>query len=236
MWGVMHFPASGGLGKPDEHLKKRHDLLIARRAMALCATARKDGLDSSDEIAISLADFEYFLDAPPVDEISASETAASELGLIAGEILLYLMAASKDRPKKATIKQAREHVRRINKHYLANPMKGKALPVSRSYLIKIWNEYGPVSHLWAAFWISPEVPQAGIEPYERLARLIPDGAALRRFLAIAEHFRRFGESFVASHQGRAGVPVFARFEAWTPPEGLDLPSCSPLPVELPPDP
>ncbi len=90
---------------------------------------------------------------------------------------------------------------------------------SRRPLQEYWNEYKPVSHLWAATLIWSSIP-CNIESNK--SWLSHEGVG--EVLSLSEHFRFFAESTSIGKNDNKKF-IFAKDTAWRVPEKCMLPSC-----------
>ncbi len=130
------------------------------------------------------------------------------LGLIAGQILLFVLRCAAHKPEDASVRKAIE----INERALAREarLQGRKFPNSTTKIRNAWGDYKSVSHLWAALHIL-EKGEYGLNPEN-----------LTEFLGTAEFLRRRGEEHYPPPKRAKATPLLAPNEAWRAPEILDL--------------
>ena len=124
-------------------------------------------------------------------------------GVLAGQILVFILACSQQAPELASLGVAR----RVVVHRLP---RGK----SRAWLTQMWQRFMPVAHLWAAKEAAPDVWRAANE----------DPAEFAAWLGFAEELRRRGEAWTPL---RSRVPILNPKRTWKAPKGFAMP-----PVEI----
>ena len=129
-------------------------------------------------------------------------------GWVASDVLLFvLLNVETGNRDQATISKGIERFER----FLAKPAnKHHQMPREKSGLIKMWSNFKPVAHLWAACRVIGMEHENGV-----------DEVSTGRLLAISEELRRRGESYVPKH---CKYPVLSPDKSWKLPDGLDLPN------------
>ncbi len=130
---------------------------------------------------------------------------------IAALMFLYVLACD-DAPEegeKATLDHARDTIS------TAGVIAGQMPGLSRTYVIKIWNDFSPAVHLLAAMTFLPDL--------WRVAGESGNGTRLAEFLAVAEAMRIRGETHFSDH---AGTPLLDPAKTWTVPARFILPEVS----------
>jgi hypothetical protein len=126
---------------------------------------------------------------------------------LSARLFVYVLSCAAHNPVNATLQHA---YKIIQKGFYNSRMTG----ASRASLIKIWSEYSPVAHLWAANAVGPHLSTLS-------------GSRLAEFLSRAERFRAMGE---AHKPARSKEPLLDPRETWTVPSRFILPE---VPIDLP---
>jgi hypothetical protein len=160
--------------------------------------------------------------APSYNEVIKTAISQAEGAHAAGEVLRFIVKCRIHHP---------EHPPSVSKTWdvlsktLAGELTrdGRPRSSSISFLKEAWATFKPVAHLWAAAHALPDptiAPPLEFDP----ARL----EGLPAFLALAEAFRKLGESIIA--QGQT-IPVLNPAETWCNPPDLILLQ---IEIDLPP--
>ncbi len=157
------------------------------------------------------------LNAPSYETVMERLSSTAHGGATAGDILLYIAEMKLTGHEEPSVRKAVYATERyMNNAINANGKKGSCSEVS---IRKNWEKYKPVAHLWAAmrmFQFQEENPHS----FEFGAML---ESRLDEFLATAECFRLFGESF-SPPRLKNKVSILPKGETWLVPEDYSLPT------------
>ena len=164
------------------------------------------------------------LNASSYEDTVERAVKASKKGSVAGDILDYVAQMYFTGHKQPSVRKAVY----VAEKYLSNAVDGysKKSGSSSIFIYECWKEYKTVAHLWAAF----RVLQFSNQEEENKHILNNDNPLLQlhnrgldKFLAIAEAFRNFGESYISpiikSHE-----LLLPPGETWKVPDSYSLPS------------
>jgi hypothetical protein len=173
------------------------------RCQALLAELKSRAANELITIATALR----LVASPKSNDIESALKSAAHAGGIAGQILLFILDEAKLSSSKATLTAAFELV--------YSKLRDRR---SRSHLNEVWNQYAPVSHLWAAQQLlsKSEAPdEAGDFPCSL--------GQVPLYLAVAEALRQEGEVFRPAH---SATFLLDAKKVWKTSPSLNLPRIS----------
>ena len=149
------------------------------------------------------------LHAPGLSEFRDNNEKVALQGTMAGFILFTVMQMNKEEIKGGA---SFNKVVYLIDNYHANDLRKAGFQMNSLYVKKSWRLYKPVAHLWAAhnMWQFAGSP-VDSDPYGFVD-------SIEKFFALAEVFRKFGESFYPS-TGRQ-EPLLKANETWRPPDNF----------------
>ena len=137
-------------------------------------------------------------DAPSRAEIESEVIQLQSRGENAGSIIWSIREAL-DRKEEPSINGALRK-RSDDLRSASQKLDGRAkFNLSVDRVKNDWKDFRPVAHLWAAFFCSfmlPHINDKNLLGHEVMSSDLP------HFLAVAEDYRRFGESWVSKRSGR----------------------------------
>jgi len=136
-------------------------------------------------------------------------------GLVTGTALIRLLQMAAERIPSPSVGKSLFLVQRRLQELTAYQNSHRK-PKSGRHLHRIWKDYRPVAHLWAAWGLSTIQYKDG-EPEKTFLDSLP--VFLPQFLSLAEGFRRFGLTFYPHGQA---TPVLPPRETWMFPSALQL--------------
>ena len=158
----------------------------------------------------------------------------NQKGALAGAVLLMIRWVSAHGHQGSVLKACYIHAELAKR---AKAIKGTAVTVgvteithstTQGTMEKAWSPYKTVAHFWAAYnvmrnqYMERDAEGVIVPPVDRW---FEDTDAFLKFLAIAENFRRFGESYIPRP---AAEPVLAAHSTWRVPEHVHLPDVGPF--------
>lgn len=192
----------------DEDFRVRH------RVVADCAALFEDAMEQGKEsLPIPTTTFGLILTSPPLEELQLESLTRFSYGELAGWVLGLVVHCADQYPEHASVSKAVEALETVVLPD-GRMSDGRPIPRSRGFLMKQWSAFKSVAHFYAAH----EALHWG---KKHPAEVFLD-ASLLMMVAVAEHYRRIGESLVVKH-GRSEQTLLTPGEAWTAPSDLPLP-------------
>lgn len=186
---------------PDCEQKRKEFLATSLTRIVLESSMDGEGVVIPDGMLRTV------LEAPPYSDVLNQAAKVAAKGETAGDILLYVASMVDENIKEPSIGKAVY----MAEHYL-NSAQGQKVASSDISIKKAWKSFRPVSHLWAAFRL---LQFNNIDSSPSLPDLMAKD--IKKLLAIAEYFRKFGESFFPTRT-TDNSPLFTVDECWRPPE------------------
>ncbi len=164
---------------------------------------------------------ESVLQAPAPDKLKGILESQAKKCEVAGNILLYILNTAAHESQHASVRKA---------VYILGLQYARSRSGSPRWINTTWSEFKPVAHLCAAlnFWLGDLKSR---EDYDLGTEL-----GLPKFLALAEGFRKEGESHYppVKHQ-RNPVSTLPTPKMWSVPPDFVLPTVERMPWPLLPD-
>lgn len=185
-----------------------------------------DAEAGDDDIEIPSSILRVLLNAPDYENIASRACKAADKGAVAGDVLDYIAQMHFTGYKQPSVRKAIF----VAEEYLSYAVNGLGEKGGSSniFIYDCWGKYKTVAHLWAAFRVCQLTPN---ENFPKLAGTL-FGDELGVFLAIAEKFRRFGESFIPPVV-KSRETLLPQGETWKVPESYSLPDFSMWIQEMP---
>ncbi len=180
---------------------KRKRWLQALEAKCVRKTLAKTPVNEIDPDAMSMV-----VQAALVPDYSTEERGSVKAvfsGHLVACALLFILSCARHAPERATLNAA---LRTTGAQLDRMKLRGG----SRASLMSRWRLYAPVAHLWAAMETKRDL-------FRRAAN---DGRVFAEWLALAEEFRRLGESWIPLH---GKEPILSPSKTWKVPERFSLP-------------
>jgi len=133
--------------------------------------------------------------APSFEEICNKMKIIYPMGCAAGDMLFYIYQMSKDGINKPSIKKAKKIV--SDKYGDCYTYSGDIITfndgMGNDTISKVWAQYSPVAHLWAAYRDLVGGSKESIDTFNIEEHLFSE-LKLPVYLSAAEKYRRFGET------------------------------------------
>jgi len=234
VFATMHFP---GGGSAERTLRAA---CVARWEIQIAHKLFDRAIDEEPEMALHWPEFLYMLGtqgllspssfrniAPPPPDLDSELAIRNANGLVAGQLLLRVLACSIHHLEHASLGKAVflfiEELKIENK----TKPKNERINDNRTKILDSWSKMRSVAHLWAAASL---VDEPGTKAFFKC----PDGF-LPRLLAIAEALRIHGEQHSAQRLNDKKGPILDPSSTWRPPDCLELPVVKLIPSRLPPE-
>ncbi len=198
----------------------------AKRNGLMSVKLIKEVVENGENINIPQAVLLSIIQSHPDGEVSDNAKGRYKYGQISGDVLGFLFQMHMIGHREPSLRKAYYLV--SEDYRKTKTFEGETLPSSDKMLRDSFEEFGSVSHLWAAVRelqsMTGKQTGDGRIQYNPLAFALfcLDDKLLRLFLAIAEHLRLFGESFIPSRD-KAKSPVLDPATTWRVPAGFPLP-------------
>lgn len=168
-----------------------------------------------ENIQLPIGALSYLLSISSVEDVVKRAADDAEKAVIAGDMLDFIAQMQFVGYQEPSVNKAIYLIQ----SYLSTAVKGcrRKAGSSEKTIRQHWEKYKPVAHLWAAFRVYQLAPKSN---FTNIAKTLA-GVKLNEFLAVAEHFRLFGESFkpsrIKSHES-----LLPKGETWQVPEDYEL--------------
>lgn len=168
-----------------------------------------------ENIQLPIGALSYLLSLPSVEDVVKRAANDAEKAILAGDILDFIAQMHFAGYKEPSVNKAIYLIQ----GYLSTPARGygKRTGSSEMTIRNSWEKYKSVAHLWAAFRVYQLAPK---NKFTNIVKMLA-GVKLDEFLAVAEHFRLFGESFKPSRIKTHGS-ILPKEETWRLPEDFAL--------------
>jgi len=185
----------------DEHLR---ECAFAR----MSAEAEVNGVDDAAPVTVRAVMIRLLLEAPSFKEFKKKNSKATQDGLIAGELLVfvYLMAEVLKLPKPSVNKAIYAYIKWSEEGFKWGD--GRPVPHTESTIRNAWSTHKGVAHLWGALRINESYPFAEREDIF--------GEGWDTFLGVAADLFRFGCTFTPENV-QPPEPVLDRALCWSLP-------------------
>ena len=162
--------------------------------------------NDTDRLEINASDLRLLIEAPAYDVLKDITAANTKCATVAGDILMVLYIMDKFNVPEPSLNKAIFVAMEYAKN--AKYGDGTRMNVSERMVLKCWNEYKPVAHLWAAFRINVAYPYT------------KDGVfSDPKFLEVAVGLFRFGAAFIPA-RAKIKNPVIDAAKCWTLPDRI----------------
>lgn len=187
----MHFP---------------NDELLREQYYAVHLARQEEGQAESADAVIQLTrrHLSLLIDAPSYAELKELVAGRTKQAIIAGDMMTALYVMDHFGLPEPSVNKAEFLAAEFSKK--ATFGDGSKITGSHPAIMKAWNAYKDVAHLWAAFRINQAYPFA------------PEGEIFSQqyfstFLGVAAMFHEFGASFIPL-RARPRIPILDAATAW----------------------
>jgi hypothetical protein len=165
-----------------------------------------------EEYGLSFKSLSPLLAFPAVSTLHEDGGLNGFWGSVVGDVLIFIVGSLSDYPEHASVRKATYFV---SKDLIGGrDRRGRPVPQGLPQVKAAWRRFRHVAHLWASYnhWLNDRDRDPEWSP-----------AKETNFLAVAEYFRRCGESHYSHGQEVSHGPVLNPAKTWRPPKDLALP-------------
>jgi len=196
VWAVMRFP---------------NDLSAAQSCFAAeKVKAVTDGASDNEKRVLDAHTLRLLLNAPSYADLKQRSAESLKRAIVAGDLLIAIYLMERFNVPRPSMNKAIF----VAMEYAKKAEYGDGTPLNKSepMVLKCWNEFNGVAHLWAAFRIYDAYPYTPAD-----SRLSPEGFAA--FLEVAQELFQFGVSYIPKGS-KSQKPILDCQKCWCLPNTI----------------